>query len=97
MTPTATETLTFDRIAPALPRLRTGLLREDVAAVARKLAQNSELLLLATRALERAADPSLEIRGPAILTLRRAIARVSLGLADPPEPGAAPRGAVAQG
>lgn len=94
---TQEESATFDRIAPALPGLRAGLHRENVAAVARMLAQNSELLLLATRALERAADPGLEIRGPAILTLRRAIARVSLGLADPPEPGLAPRGVLSQG
>jgi hypothetical protein len=87
--------VTFDRVAPLLPQFRAGLHREDVAAVARLLAQNSELLCLATSALEHATDTGLEIRGPAILTLRRAIARVHLGLADPPEPRIAPRGAVA--
>ncbi len=90
------DTATFDRVAPVLPPLRAGLHREDVTAVARLLAANSELLLLATRALDHATDPRLEMRGPALLTLRRAIARVQLGLADLPDPGIAPRGVVRQ-
>ena len=87
----------FDTVTPLLPAIRKRLARHDVEGLARILGSDRTLLGLVTRALERAADPSLEIRGPAILTLRRAIARVNLGLADPPEPGAAPRGAVAQG
>lgn len=93
---TKEESATFDRILPALPRLRASLHREDIAAVSRLLAQNTELMLLAARALEHATDTGLAVRGPALLTLRRAIARVHLGLADPPEPWVAPRGLVRQ-